>query len=87
MVNVTTKKESSDTSCTLCVGDHSFISRDSVINYRDAKKPKVASLITAIEKSIITPNSPVSDSLLQKILLGALSSPFFPEGFKQYISQ
>lgn len=85
MVNVTTRKDSSDTSCILCIGDHDFISRDSVINYKDAKKSKVSLLVSAIKANVIRSHSPVSEDILQRIYLGALSSPFFPEGFKQYI--
>lgn len=85
IVNITTKKENSDMSCIITTGDHDFITHDSVINYKDAIKTKIKLLKTNIENNNITPHSPVSEDLLQRILKGASNSEFLPKEFKEYI--
>jgi len=84
-VNVTTRKVSSDCSCTLGRGDHDFINHDSVINYGDALDAEVAKITEAIEQKIFKPHTPVSPVLLKKIQQGALSSPAFKPKFLKYL--
>ncbi len=84
-VNVTTKKASSDVSCVLQVGDHDFITRESVINYGDAKIAEIDKLKEAIDKRIFKPQKPITDDLLIRILKGARNSKAFPQGYLKYI--
>ncbi len=85
LVNVTTKKASSDVSCVLQVGDHDFITRESVINYGDAKIAEIDKLKEAIDKRYFKPQKPITDDLLIRILKGARNSKAFPQGYLKYI--
>ncbi len=85
IVNVTTKKASSDVSCVLQVGDHDFITRESVINYGDTKIPEIDNLKLAIDKEILKPQKPITDDLLSRILKGARNSKAFPQGYLKHI--
>lgn len=84
-VNVTTKKESSDTTCILKKGDHPFIRHDSVINYGDAKDTEVKLIKKAIETKLFALQDPISDALLKRIQQGALTSPAFTPKYLKYI--
>lgn len=85
IVNVTTKKVGSDVSCVLQVGDHDFITRESVINYGDAKIPEIDNLKSAIDKKILKPQKPVTDDLLIRIVNGAKISNAFPQGLLKHL--
>ncbi len=84
-VNVTTKKAISDTSCILRIGDHDFITRESVINYGDAKIAEIDKLKEAIDKRIFKPQKPVTGDLLIRILKGAGNSKAFPQGYLKHL--
>lgn len=83
-VNVTTKKDR-DMSCILKPGDHEFVTRDSEINYGDAKTAEIDKLTEAMNKSIIEPQEPVTNDLLNRILEGALNSDALPQKYLKYI--
>ena len=63
----------------------SFITHDSVINYGDTKDAQISKIEEAISKGIFTPQDPVSDELLKRILKGALSSPDLSQKYLKYI--
>ena len=84
-VNVTTKKASSDTSCILRVGDHDFITRESVINYHDATITEIDKLKEAIDKEYFKPQKPITGDLLNRILKGARNSQVFRQGYLKYL--
>ena len=83
---MTTKKASSDISCVLNVGDHDFITHESVINYGDAKIAETDKIKQAIKKQIFKPKKPITNNLLNRIIKGAKSSNAFPQGYLKYIS-
>ncbi len=85
LVNVTTKKASSDVSCVLQVGDHDFITHESVINYGEARIAETDNLKEAISKKEIKPKKPITDDLLIRILKGARNSKAFPQGYLKYL--
>jgi len=84
MVNVTTKTDNSDLSCILTIGDHDFVWHDSVINYNDTIKTNIKLLETNLENNKINSHTPISESLLTRILKGASNSAYLPEEFKGY---
>ena len=84
-VNVTTKTDNKDATCILKIGDHNYITRDSVINYFDAKIALIADLEKAISNKMFVLQNPASDVLLQRIQKGALISPFLPLKYLKYI--
>ena len=85
MVNVTTNKTGKDASCVLQVGDHDFITHESVINYGDVKIPEIDKLKLAIDKEIMIPQEPISDDLLNRIINGAKVSNAFPQGLLKHL--
>ncbi len=84
-VNITTEKEDYDTSCILRVGDHEFITHDSVINYGEATITEIDKLEEAISKGRLKPHRPVTDNLLIRIVNGAKTSDAFPEGLLKHL--
>ncbi len=84
-VNITTEKEDYDTSCILRVGDHEFITHDSVINYADATITEIVNLEEAIKENAIRPHKPTTSDLLNRILIGAANSKALPQGYLKYI--
>ena len=85
LVNITSPKHDSDLTCVLKVGDHPFLTHDSVINYGDATDSEVELLKLSIRTKLITPKDPVSEELLKRIQAGALNSPALPQKFIKYI--
>ncbi len=85
LVNVSSKKFDSDDTCVLCVGDHEFITHDSVINYGDAVAAPVSKIQEYLAMKQFKPLKPVSEGLLMRIKAGALESSAFPKSLKKYI--
>ena len=85
LVNITTLKHNSDHTCVLKVGDHPFLTHDSIINYGDAIDAEVDLLKLSIRTKLFTPKAPVSEELLRRIQAGALKSTALPKKFIKYI--
>lgn len=86
LVNITTQKEHSDTSCILQKGEHRFIRHTSVVNYADAGDAEVCNIKRAISKGTFIPQKLISSSLLRRIHEGALRSTAFEPKYLKYIS-
>lgn len=86
LVNVTSKKFSSDDTCVLTIGDHEFIHHDSVISYADAIAVDISKIQEAISMNVFKPHKPVSEGLLARIQAGALISDAFPGNLLKYVS-
>ena len=83
-VNITTRRDSSETACTLSpgAGTPSFVVRESVIAYQFAREMDAAQLA-----SLITPGSPIpkgscSASILERIQQGGLISRRLRNSYK-----
>lgn len=86
MVNLTTAKPHSiDRTTVLHVGDHPFISRDSVINYMDAKLPDVSKLNQAISMGLAEQKDDASLKLLTEARNGLLNSSHTKNSIKDYL--
>ena len=85
-VSVTTRRDYSDSTCVLNVGDHPFVNRPSVIFYQDAREMDVAlvekALTSGIRNFVCTPHDPCSDALLERIRKGLIDSKQTPKGIK-----
>lgn len=75
LVNVTKKKQNSDCSCELNVGDHPFITQPSVINYADAMLSVCQSIEDWLNITAQDLQPPMPQAILQKIIDGAKNSP------------
>lgn len=83
-VNVTKKRPGTDFTCELNVGDHSFITNPSIIKYDEPIEVECTKLEDALNKSIIVSRQAVSPELLEKIQLGAKTSPAFAPRYLKY---
>ena len=85
-VNVTTRQSYSDTTLVLQVGDHSFITHESVINYSDAREMPIPlveqALQTRTSRFVCEPRDPCSASLLNRIQKGLITSKQTPKDIK-----
>jgi len=86
IVNLTTKRDYSDSTTVLDKGDHPYINRPSVINYAYTKLVKSDDLKKGIESGYIQPYSPFSLTILIKIQKGLLQSPHTPKKIINYCS-
>lgn len=71
-VNVSSIREGTtfDEACVLHAGDHSFITHDSYVRYKDAVVMRVDRILSAVESGEITVMEHVSDEVFQRILSG-----------------
>jgi len=84
-VNITTPKHDSDLTCVLKVGEHPFLTHDSVINYADATEATLDQVNKAIAMNVFKPHASFSDDLLHRVQEGAAVSKAFPPKFNKYI--
>ncbi len=85
VVNITSKKDNSDTSCILCKDDHIFITHDSIVNYADAMLTSIEKIELLLKNNTFLPNRPVEEDILKKIQKGGLNSPALPKKYIKYI--
>lgn len=84
IVNLTTKRETSDLTVVLDRGDHPFIKHPTVVNYSDARFVEVSLLEQAVNRRYFRQHSPFTPAVLKKIQQGLLKSPFTPLKIKHY---
>lgn len=84
IVNLTTKRNHSDTTLILNKGDHPFISRTTVVNFVDARFAKVDSLKNAVNSNRFRYSVFFDPKILKEIQQGLLVSPFTPGKVKDY---
>lgn len=70
---------SPDDTCIINEGEHPFVVRDTIVNYRLATLVVDAVLESAKAHGYIDMQDAVSDELLRRIQEGALSSPYTPQ--------
>jgi hypothetical protein len=87
IVNLTTKRQNSDTTVILKLGDHSFIKHDTVVSYADARKVAKSSIIDRVRKRYFEPSDDFTDDIIQKIQRGLLISPHTPKYVKKFYKQ
>ena len=86
LVNLTTQRAASDTTCVLVAKDFpSFIHHPTVFNYSDAILADVASIEKIINEGLVRSHPDMEARVLQRVVAGALSSPAFPTGLKKYL--
>jgi hypothetical protein len=82
MVNITTRRQHSDLTNILSVGDHPFISRPSIVYYADARDVNTGVLAAAIQANVARLHQPFTQAVLVKIQAGIVLSPFTPRKIK-----
>jgi hypothetical protein len=83
IVNLTTKREGSDTTVILKLGDHPFVKHDTVVNYSDARIFSKDDLIAKIERKFFSTDKIFAENILRTIQQGLLISPYTPKGIKE----
>ncbi len=76
IVNLTTRKPSSDDSCIINPVEHSFIEHETIIEYRKGSMIEDRTLERARMNGYVQMRTPVSPILLKRIQEGALASRF-----------
>ena len=86
-VNVTTKRDDSETTVVLNIGDHRFIKHESVVRFGDAREMKidlVEKLLSGRPSQFVgVLHDPCSEKLLARIRQGLLDSPMTPKEIKR----
>ena len=86
-VNVTTRQSYSESTVVLKIGDHPFITRESVVYYSDARRLNLRELEEALKGShsfVCQQREPCGGALLQKIQEGLLASCLVKREIKEY---
>ena len=85
IVNVTTREPyHTDLAVVLNVGDHPFITHESILNYGFSLITNVNPIEQAIQGGLGRQREPCSPQLLARIQQGLLSSPFTPIKVETY---
>lgn len=74
IANITSQASNKDQSCILDVGDHPFISKQSVVNYAEACITSDEDIRRAARGGAIQLDVPVTGGALAKVQAGALTS-------------
>ena len=86
LVNLTTRRAKSDTTCVLAEEDFpSFIHHSTVINYGDSLLADVKELEKIIAIGEVKLHPDMGGDVLKRIIDGASSSPAYPTGLKKYL--
>lgn len=83
-VSISTRRRVSETLVCLQVGDHPWISRESVVSFHFAAIRTCASITTAIAAGKARQKQPTSPELVKRILAGLLDSDFTPPAVRAY---
>jgi hypothetical protein len=90
IVNLTTQKKDSETTCVISPGEHPFVKHSTVVNYQDACECPVNSIEGALGKltsTHIEAREPLSAEILKRVKLGALASPAIKRRYKAIIKE
>jgi mRNA-degrading endonuclease toxin of MazEF toxin-antitoxin module len=82
IVNVSTVREKTDTTCILRRGDHPFIKHDSYVRFRSAKKALVEELDVLIKARRLRPHQPADAAMVERIRAAASAALEFPEDLR-----
>ena len=74
--NITTYHEWKDRSCVIEAGEHSYVTKKSLINFADARSCEAEKIDGALEQNIFKPHVKASDDLIKKIQEAFLKSSY-----------
>lgn len=75
LVNIISATIACDNTCYVTIGEHPFVTHESVINYGDSRITPIANLEYNLNNGFFEKLTPVTRKLLRKIQDGALVSP------------
>ena len=84
MVNITTRRPTSDATVILTPGDHSFVRHESVIAFEHASLFEVERLENGLSNGSLSIYPDISETLFTAVKQGLLNSPRTPQNIKTY---
>ncbi len=87
LVNFTSLRKGSDTTVVLDKGDHPFIKKRTVVDYRWARIKGVRDLKALVKNGDATPDCPCRSDILKRIQDGVLRSPDTPIEVKKFYEE
>ncbi len=84
MVNITTRRPTSDTSVILTPGAHPFVKHESVVAYEHASIFEVEKLENGLRNGSLIKYPDISNALFTMVKQGLLNSPRTPKNIKIY---
>ncbi|MGA9778615.1 MAG: hypothetical protein WBS33_10125 [Verrucomicrobiia bacterium] len=88
IVNLTTDKDRSGGDCSLCVGDHPWLTSECWVSYGDAMclaSDKWSKIQHGIAMGLIVLQDPLAKNHLEKIILAAKVSKAFPSLYLKFL--
>ncbi len=86
MVNITTRRPTSDATVILTPGDHSFVRQESVVAFEHASLFEVDKLESGLSNGRISKYPDINEALFIAVKQGLLTSPRTPQNIKKYCS-
>ena len=84
MVNITTRRPTSDSTVILTPGDHPFIRHESVIAFEHADLFDVGKLEKGLSNGSLSKYPDINESLFDAVKQGLFDSPRTPQNIKTY---
>jgi hypothetical protein len=84
MVNITTRRPTSDSTVILISSDHPFVKHESVIAFEHASFFEVKKLENGLRNGKLSKYPDISDTLFTAVKNGLLNSPRTPQYIKKY---
>lgn len=84
MVNITTRRPTSDCTVVLTPSDHPFVKHESVVAFEHAMTFEVSKLENGLQKGLLKKYPDIDDALFEVIKHGLLNSPRTPQRIKTY---
>ena len=85
MVNLTTRREHSDSTVLLYPGDHEFVEHETAVQYKDARLFSAHGLIEAVRRGAATKHATMRQDVLERLLDGVTNSPYTPAKIVTYV--
>ncbi len=87
LIPITSKKAGRfhDPACEILAGEHSFITKDSYVLYREIQKRSASKVVACIENGEFVLKDPVSQDLLTRILAGVGISDFTAPWVREFL--
>jgi hypothetical protein len=82
--NISTRRRWSESLVRLQVGEHPFITSESIVSYAFAAIRSYAAIEAAIKAGTARPKEKASPELVKKIIAGLIDSDFTPPGVRAY---
>jgi len=87
LVNLTSNRAWQDQSCIISAGEHPFVTRETIVFYRNAMIASNHDLDSQLASGAIQLHDPVSSPLLQRIRVGAAASARIALGHQDLLRQ